>query len=173
MKDFKNERCNIGIDFLYKTEEDFKLGMRLAYLNGGLKYKKFTIAKESQKDVKLEGSYEASSIFMMYGGSYSKKISRKFSLNGKLFVGVAFVNFKSSQFIFVEDKIEDNKKLNEDQFCLASDLSLGVEWAFARNWGLGVDAGYRVMPEIKMSEKENIKLDFSGVVYNLGVSYKI
>jgi outer membrane protein W len=173
MEDFENESGNIGIDCFYNTEEGFKIGMRLASLNGGLKYKKFTTEKNSKKDVKLEGRYEASSIFMMYGGSYSKEISKKFSLNGKLFVGAAFVNFKSSQSISCEDKIVDNKELNEDQFCLASDLSLGIEWAFAKNWRLGFDVGYRFTPEIKMSEKENIKLDFSGAVYNLGVSYKI
>jgi hypothetical protein len=171
MKDFKNGRRSIGMDCLYNTEEDFKVGIRLACLDGGLKYKKFTIEKESKKDVKLEGSYEASSFFMMYGGSYSKKISKKLNLNGKLFFGVNFINFKSEQSVFVENKNIDTKKVNEDVVCFVSDFSIGAECLFMKRFGLGFDVGYRFTPEVVPSK--DIKIDFSGFVYNLGISYKL
>jgi hypothetical protein len=175
-------RHNIGIDFLFdfNTEEDFKIGTRLAYLDGELKYNFFTIEEKTNRVsgvLNLEGSCKASSIFLMCGGSYSKKISKEISLNGKLFVGTASVNFKSNQSISCEsynDKIVDNEELNKAQFCLASDLSLGIEWVIVRNLKFGFGVGYRfmpkIMPEIKMLEKENIKLDFSGFIYNTCIS---
>jgi hypothetical protein len=108
----------------------------------------------------------------MFGGSYTKNISKKFNLNGKAFFGYAFVDFKSKN-SFTNKNLNKkiDKELNKTTGCFISDFSIGVEWLFTKRLGTGFDVGYRFTPEV--SPSKDIKLDFSGFVWSLGVSYKI
>jgi hypothetical protein len=154
----------VGIDVLFGIGKDFKIGPRLCseYADCELVSKE-ALASSTNKIRKGVCSTNAYSI--MLGGSYSKNISEKFRVNGKIFLGADYVRF------YCPSLIGDKKNLKKFKSCFISDLSLGIEWLFTKRIGIGFDFGYRFTPEVVPSK--DIKLDFSGFVYNLGVSYKI
>jgi hypothetical protein len=55
--------------------------------------------------------------------------------------------------------------------CFIGELSTSVQYLFTKRFGVGLDVGYRYTPEITPSK--DIKIDFSGPTFALGLNYKI
>jgi hypothetical protein len=156
---------------MHDIDNNFKIGTRVGATGKNINLTPHDNLISSIKD---DNSYCRIIIIpMMLGGSYSKNIGKNFSLNGKLFLGYASVDFKSKNSFTLRDNPSSKivKELNKTAGCFILDSSIGVEWFFAGKFGVGFDVGYRFTPEIMASK--NIKLDFSGVTLALNLSYKV
>jgi hypothetical protein len=163
---------SLVLEYMHGICNDYKIGARLGALYKDINIT-FDLRKEGNLNIEDNNSYcRITVIPVMFGGSYTKKISRKFNLNGKAFLGCAFVDFKSKNSFTNKNSNEKiDKELNKTTGCFISDFSIGAEWLFTKRLTIGIDLGYRFTPEVAPSK--DIKLDFSGFVWNLGVSYKI
>ncbi|MDR2396189.1 MAG: hypothetical protein LBD57_06280 [Endomicrobium sp.] len=156
-----------GLEYMHYIDNNFKISARV-----GVTGKKINFIPEGNLNLIIKdiNSYCRIIIIpMMFGGSYSKKMRENFSLNGKLFLGYAFVDFESKNSFTLSEKIV--KELNKTTGCFILDSSIGVEWFFTKRFGVGFDFGYRFTPEILPSK--NIKLDFSGATFALNLNYKV
>jgi hypothetical protein len=161
----------VGLEYMHGIRNNYKIGTRLGAL-----YKNINITLNSGSvTIKDNDTYCRIIIIpIMFGGSYSKNISKKFSLNGKSFLGYVPINFRSKN-SFVNTSKDLNKKivkeLDKTIGCFILDFSIGIEWLFTKRFGVGLDVGYRFTPEVMPSK--DIKIDFSGATFTLGLSYKI
>jgi hypothetical protein len=125
---------------------------------------------------------------IMTGLEYKKNINEKINFFGKLFFGYGFIDFdlkRNLEFIVAGDSflsgnyiIEYSKKYKKG--CFIGDLSIGSEYNFTENFGVGFDVGYRLSSKVRVAqyydifdEKEDLELDFSGFNTNLSFKYKI
>lgn len=161
----------LGLEYMHGICNNYKIGTRLGASGKNINLKP---RKEDFPTIEDDDTYCRIIIMpIMFGGSYSKDVSKNFSLNGKSFLGYAFVDFKSkNSFTNKEDPSKKIVKyLNKTTGCLILDFSIGAEWLFTKRFGIGFDVGYRFTPEVIPSK--DIKLDFSGVLFALNLSYKV
>ena len=158
------------LEYMHGICNDYKVGARLGVIGKKIN---FILDCKGSPSIENNNSYcEIIAVPMMFGGSYSKNISEKFILNGKSFLGCTPINFKSkNSFTNKDSKEKIAKELNKTTVCFMLDFSVGAEYLFTKRFGIGFDVGYRYTPEITLSK--DIKLDFSGATFALGLSYKI
>lgn len=170
LKDSPSNVPTIGLEYMHGICNNYKIGARL-----GVMGKEINVTP-NRKDfpfIENNNSYcEIVTVPIMLGGSYSKSISKKISLNGKSFLGYAPINFKSkNSFTNTNTKEKIVKELNKTKGCFILDFSIGTEWLLTKRFGVGLDVGYRFTTEI--SPSKDIKIDLSGATFALGFSYKI
>ncbi|WP_374134086.1 hypothetical protein [Candidatus Endomicrobiellum pyrsonymphae] len=146
-----------------------KIGHRVAFLLAKGKF---------SDDVSDDNvSFDFSLVPIMFGGSYNRNISEKFSLNGKLFFGYGLIKHKAKK-VWRDELGERREKtfLDIDGGCFVADISIGAQYWLTKRLGLGLDLGYRFTPETEIEGKkiwQKRKVDFSGLTTKLSLSYKI
>ncbi|GHT58112.1 hypothetical protein AGMMS50233_11380 [Endomicrobiia bacterium] len=148
----------VGVDCFFGGDENVKPGFRVAYLQSG-KRKTFM----SKNGIFIDDIYlftRVSLASIMPGIRLSYDVSEEFSLNGKLFAGIAVAdnNFKLGSKHESLDKFE----ISSSRTAFAMDTSVGAQYLFTKKFGLGLDLGYRPFPS-----------DFSGFTAKLGLNFKI
>ncbi|GHT71119.1 hypothetical protein AGMMS49950_07210 [Endomicrobiia bacterium] len=131
--------------------------------------------------------FQASAVLVpvMLGGSYNQKITKEFSLNGKLFLGVGFINTTTRQFNGSPEygnscdlqsgsnpMMEPNTSVKKSAHCFVANPSIGVRYDTSKDARVGLDVGYLYTLATKSGFKD-VKLDFSGFTVNLGITVKI
>ncbi|GHT51200.1 hypothetical protein AGMMS49990_05020 [Endomicrobiia bacterium] len=151
----------VGVDCFFGGDENVKHGLRAAYLQSG-KRKIFM----SKNGVPIDGAScisSASLISVMPGVKASYDISEKFSLNGKLFAGIAKSNRVSGfNLKFAVGNVVNIYYTYPFGYKFAMDMSVGAQYLFTKKFGLGLDLGYRPFPS-----------GFSGFTAKLGLNFKI
>ena len=148
------------VGYLHDVRKGFKIGARFGY--GGTNEIQFkTFPEDEAKEI--DGKYTILSHYIMLGGSYNKSVSEKVNWNSNLFLGCSWVDFdfKPLNYTYSSERIS----------CFTSELSTGVQYFFTKRFRVGLDVGYRYTSEIE--PLKDIKLDFSGATFALGLSYKI
>ncbi|GHT40820.1 hypothetical protein AGMMS49921_02830 [Endomicrobiia bacterium] len=146
----------VGMDYYFDNDKNVKHGFRVAYSRSG---EQITTFKRKSDGSTFDVPCRISTIYAMFGGRANYDISEKFSLNGKLFVGIAKANHGfgldfNGYTVDLADK--------DDGYSLAADASVGVQYLFTKKFGLGLDLGYRPLP-----------IDLSGFTAKLGLNFKI
>ncbi|GHT51787.1 hypothetical protein AGMMS49990_06830 [Endomicrobiia bacterium] len=137
----------VGLDYFFGDNENAKPGFRVDYLRSGEKKMSSNKGKSTSIRISLSSA--------MFGGRANYDISEKFSLNGKLFVGIASVTS------IINTGIDEK---NEDLgYCFVVDPSVGAQYLFTEKFGLGLDLGYRLF------SSEGPK----GFTAKLGLNFKI
>ena len=150
-----------GVDYMHDIHDSWKIGARVEYLGG-----EFSTVSSNVK-VHCNPYFKA----VMIGGGYNKSIGKNFNLNGKSFLGCSFVHVHPKEIPYtISSKIFDVVPR------FVGELSMGIQYLFTKRFGLGFDVGYRFVPEITIQDvkgTKDIKIDFSGATFALGLSYKI
>ncbi|GHT37046.1 hypothetical protein AGMMS49593_03250 [Endomicrobiia bacterium] len=105
----------------------------------------------------------------MPGMRLNYDINEKFSLNGKLFAGIAIASCNIGVDLSgkVKDKLKKLKFKTNDLGAIGGcrfgmGVSIGAQYLFTEKFGLGLDLGYRPFPS-----------DLSGFTAKLGLNFKI
>jgi hypothetical protein len=204
----------IGADYLCDISETVKIGPRVAFLlaKGKLsghyhnemevEYITYADGQETgrrKEHVNVDGdgdiSCDSSLVPIMFGGSYNKNISDKFSLNGKLFFGYGLIKHKlksddhrteAIEATGIKETVRQKSTLDLNGGCFVADMSIGAQHWLTKRLGLGLDLGYRFTPKTELKgkwrnervargeeEEDRKKVDFSGLTAKLSLSYKI
>ncbi|GHT47327.1 hypothetical protein AGMMS49936_07840 [Endomicrobiia bacterium] len=190
--------AGLGIDCLFDVSENVKIGPRIAFFWNGadLKLPDEPVYKNKEypwNEIKREiipgkhpTYFEADTVLVpvMLGGSYNQKINEEFSLNGKLFLGVGFINTTTCRYngsldhLYCKFESESNlmmlpnSSVKKSARCFVANPSIGVQWVDEKNTKLGLDVGYLYTPATKSGFKDS-KLDFSGFTVNICAHHKI
>ncbi|GHT51197.1 hypothetical protein AGMMS49990_05010 [Endomicrobiia bacterium] len=153
-----NNAFTVGVDYFFGNGENVKPGFRVAYLRSG--EKKISMSENGTviDDIYLFTRVSLASI--MPGIRLSYDISEEFSLNGKLFAGIAVADYNFK----LGSKYEslDKSEISLGRTAFAMDMSVGAQYLFTKKFGLGLDLGYRPFPS-----------GFSGFTAKLGLNFKI
>ncbi|GHT34288.1 hypothetical protein AGMMS49592_4000 [Endomicrobiia bacterium] len=190
------DRLMFNVDCLFGVSEKVKIGPRIAFLRNSadLTLPDWKVYEERKWYVENDRRiipcehpiyFQASAVLVpvMLGGSYNQKINKEFSLNGKLFLGIGFINTTTCQ--YDGDPAPDNTcELDSDLMmlpntsvkksarCFVANPSIGVQYDISKDARVGLDVGYLYTPATKSGFKDT-KLDFSGFTVNLGLTIKI
>ncbi|GHT49294.1 hypothetical protein AGMMS49936_11900 [Endomicrobiia bacterium] len=157
----------VGVDYYFGNGENVKPGFRVA-CSQSCDTKKISVGSVNSDDAYVSMRTSLGSV--MPGIRLNYDINEKFSLNGKLFAGIAIASCNIG--VDLSGKVKDKlKKLEFDKTddlvaiggCrFGMDVSIGAQYLFTEKFGLGLDLGYRPL-----------LLDFSGFTAKLGLNFKI
>ncbi|GHT63887.1 hypothetical protein AGMMS50222_03020 [Endomicrobiia bacterium] len=155
IKGMLDRAFTVGVDYYFGNGENVKPGFRVAY-SQSCDTKKISVGSVNGDDAYV--SIMASLGSVMPGIRLNYDINEKFSLNGKLFAGIAMTSYNIG--VDLSGKTNDLVAIGGCRF--AADVSIGAQYLFTEKFGLGLDLGYRPFPS-----------DLSGFTAKLGLNFKI
>ncbi|GHT57435.1 hypothetical protein AGMMS50233_10770 [Endomicrobiia bacterium] len=183
-----------NVDCLFGVSENVKIGPRIAFFQNSadLTLPDAKVRICGKIDPNKHPMYSQTSAVLvpvMLGGSYNQKLDERSTIfNGKLFLGIGFINTTTCRytgsFDGTTDKLESgsnlmmlpNTSVEKSARCFVANPSIGVHFEFPKDarvgLDVGLDVGYLYTPATKSGFKD-IKLDFSGFTVNLGLTIKI